>query len=139
MKKYILPFAILLAACNSNSSEQKVEPAAADVQAVEQVDNSPQPFFASSNPAANPVVDIISNVDGSFTVKLTIDGATSELSMKKEPLVIDGKQNAATGEVKLKGNDGSLVIAPAKCEGGTHSCIVTMGERVVEACGKYAE
>jgi hypothetical protein len=139
MKKYILPFAILLAACNSNSSEKKVEPSAADVQVVEQVDNSPQPFFASSNPAANPAVDIISNVDGSYTVKLTVDGTATELSMKKEPLVIDGKKNAGTGEVKLKGNDGSLVIAPATCEGGTHSCVITMGERVVEACGKYAE
>ena len=138
MKRYILPIALLLGACN-NGGEKKVEPAPADVQAVEQIDNSPQAYFATANPGSGSSVEIISNVEGTYTVKYTVDGVAAELSMKKEPLVKDGKQNASTGEVKLKGNDGSLVIAPAKCDGGTHSCIITVGERVIETCGKYAE
>lgn len=138
MKKYILPFALLLSACN-NSAEKKVEPSPADVQVVEQIDNSPQAYFASVASGTGPTIEIISNVEGTFLVKYTVDGVASELTMKKEPLVIDGKQNAASGEVKLKGNDGSLVIAPGSCEGGTHTCSLTVGERVLEACGKYAE
>jgi hypothetical protein len=138
MKKYILPIALLLGACN-NGGEKKMEPAPTDVQAVQQVDNSPQAFFASANASKGTSVEIISNVEGTYTVKCTIEGVAAELSMRKEPLVIDGKQNASTGEVKLKGNDGNVVIAPAQCEGGTHSCIITLGERVIETCGKYAE
>ena len=138
MKKYILPIVLVLGACNSGG-EKKVEPKPADVQVVEQIDNSPQAFFATANAGSGPSVEIISNVEGTYTVKYTVDGVAAELTMKKEPLVIDGKQNASTGEVKLKGNDGNLVIAPGKCEGGTHSCIITVGERVIETCGKYAE
>ena len=138
MKKYILPIALLLGACN-NGGEKKMEPAPTDVQVVQQVDNSPQAFFATAKQGTGPSVEIISNVEGTYTVKYTVDGVASELTMKKEPLVVDGKQNASTGEVKLKSNDGNLVIAPANCEGGTHSCIITVGERVIETCGKYAE
>ncbi len=138
MKKYILPIALLLGACN-NGGEKKIEPAPADVQAVEQIDNSPQAYFATANAGTGSSVNIISNVEGTYTVNYTVDGVAAVLTMKKEPLVKDGKQNASSGEVKLKGNDGSLVIAPAKCDGGTHSCIITVGERVIETCGKYAE
>ena len=138
MKKYILPFALLLGACNSGG-EKKVEPNPADVQVVEQIDNSPQAYFASVAGSAGPSIEIISNVEGTFLVKYTADGVASELTMKKEPLVVDGKQNASSGEVKLKCNEGNLVIAPATCEGGTHTCTLTLGERVLEACGKYAE
>jgi hypothetical protein len=138
MKKYILPIALLFAACNS-STEKKVEPNPADVQVVEQIDNSPQAFFSSVNGAGGASIEIISNVEGTYTVKYSVDGVASELSMKKEPLVVDGKQNAGSGEVKLKCNEGNLLIAPSKCEGGTHMCTITLGERVIEACGKYAE
>jgi hypothetical protein len=109
------------------------------LQVVQQVDNSPQAFFATAKQGTGPSVEIISNVEGTYTVKYIVDGVAAELTMKKEPLVVDGKQNASTGEVKLKSNDGNLVIAPANCEGGTHSCIITVGERVIETCGKYAE
>lgn len=138
MKKFILPIVLVISACN-NSGEKKVEPNPADVKTVEQIDNSPQAFFASAAGGTSPSVEIISNVDGTYLVKYSADGVAAELSMKKEPLVIDGKQNAASGEVKLKGNDGSLVLAPGKCEGGTHTCVMTIGERVIETCGKYAE
>lgn len=138
MKKFILPIVLVISACN-NSGEKKVEPNPADVKTVEQIDNSPQAFFASVAGGTSPSVEIISNVDGTYLVKYSADGVAAELSMKKEPLVIDGKQNAASGEVKLKGNDGSLVLAPGKCEGGTHTCVMTIGERVIEICGKYAE
>jgi hypothetical protein len=138
MKKYILPIALLLGACN-NGGEKKMEPAPTDVQVVQQVDNSPQAFFATAKQGTGPSVEIISNVEGTYTVKYIVDGVAAELTMKKEPLVVDGKQNASTGEVKLKSNDANLVIAPANCEGGTHSCIITVGERVIETCGKYAE
>jgi len=138
MKKYILPIALLLGACN-NGGEKKMEPAPTDVQVVQQVDNSPQAFFATAKQGTGPSVEIISNVEGTYTVKYIVDGVAAELTMKKEPLVVDGKQNASTGEVKLKSNDGNLVIAPANCEGGTHSCIITVGQRVIETCGKYAE
>lgn len=138
MKKYILPFALLIGACNSNT-EKKVEPNPADVQIVEQIDNSPQAFFSSVNTSGGTTIEIISNVEGTYTVKYSVDSVPAELTMKKEPLVIDGKQNAGTGEVKLKCNEGNLLIAPGKCEGGTHMCTITLGERVIEACGKYAE
>jgi len=135
MKKYILPFALLLSAC-SNSGEKKVEPSAADVQAVEQVDNSPQAYFASTGGTS---IEIISNVNGTFTVKYSVDGVAAEMDMKREPLMVNGEKNMSTGEVKLSGNNGSIVIAPSECDGGTHNCKLTVGERVMEACGKYAE
>jgi hypothetical protein len=135
MKKYILPFTLLLSAC-SNNGEKKVEPAAADVQVVEQIDNSPQAYFASTG---STPVEIISNVNGTYTVKYTVDGVSAEIEMKREPLVIDGEKNMSTGEVKLRGNDGSIVLAPAECDGGTHMCTLTIGQRVMESCGKYAE
>jgi hypothetical protein len=138
MKKYILPFALLLGACG-NGGEKKIEPNPADVQAVEQIDNSPQAFFASVAGASGPAIEIISNVEGTFLVKYTVDSVAAELTMKKEPLVVDGNQNVSSGEVKMKCNDGNLVIAPGSCEGGTHTCTLTLGERVLEACGKYAE
>ena len=138
MKKYILPFALLLSAC-SNSGEKKVEPSAADVQAVEQVDNSPQAYFASTGNGTGPSIEIISNVNGTYTVKYTVEGVAAEVEMKREPLMVDGEKNMSTGEVKLSGNNGSIVIAPAECEGGTHNCKLTIGERAIEVCGKYAE
>jgi hypothetical protein len=138
MKKFILPIVLLISACN-NSGEKKIEPSPADVKTVEQIDNSPQAFFASVAGGTAPSVEIISNVDGTYLVKYTVDGVAAELSMMKEPLVIDGKQNASSGEVKLKGNDGSLVLAPGKCEGGTHTCSIKLADRVIETCGKYAE
>jgi hypothetical protein len=138
MKKYILPFALLLTACSSNG-EKKAEPSAADVQAVEQVDNSPQAYFASVAGTSGAAIEIISNVNGSYTVKYTVDGVAAEIEMKREPLMVDGEKNMSTGEVKLSGNNGSIVIAPSECDGGTHTCKLTIGERVMEACGKYAE
>ncbi len=138
MKKYILPFALLLSACGNNS-EQKTEPTATDVQAVEQVDNSPQAYFASVAGASGAAIEIISNVNGSYTVKYTVDGVAAEIEMKREPLMVDGEKNMSTGEVKLSGNNGSIVIAPSECDGGTHNCKLTVGELVMEACGKYAE
>lgn len=134
MKKYILPFALLLTACNSG--EKKVEPSPADVQVVEQIDNSPQAYFASSG---STPVEIISNVNGTYTVKYTVDGVAAEIEMMRERLAIDGQKNMSTGEVKLSGNGGSIVLAPAECEGGTHTCTLTVGDRVMESCGKYAE
>ena len=138
MKKFILPLAILLAACNNNESKTTPEVKPADVQIVEQIDNGPQLFFASVAGSAIPI-EIISNSNGTFSVKYTEDGTPAEIIMKKEPLMVDGKPNAASGEVKLKGDQGSLVIAPSTCQGGTHSCTITLGVRVVEGCGKYAE
>lgn len=139
MKKYIFPALIFFASCNSGTEEKKVEVKPEDIQVVEQVDNNPQPFFAGTGATASSTVEIISNADGTFLVKYAIEGVPAELSMNKEPLVIDGKQNVATGEVKLKGSGASLVIATGKCQEGTHSCAITIGERVVEYCGKYAE
>jgi len=137
MNKYLLPLALCLAACNNSESGTPTEAKSADVQIVEQIDNSPQAFFGSvaGSPSA---VEIISNANGTFTVKYKVDGNAAELIMKKEPLMVDGQPNVASGEVRLKGDTGSLVIAPSTCEGGTHTCTITAGERVVEACGKYA-
>jgi hypothetical protein len=72
-------------------------------------------------------------------VKYSVEGVAAELSMNKEPLVIEGKQNVATGQVKFSGSGGSMMIEPQNCEGGTHTCTLTVGERVIETCGKYAE
>jgi len=139
MKKYIFPALIFFASCNGGSEEKKVEVKPEDIQVVEQVDNNPQPFFAGSGSAPTSTIEIISNADGTFLVKYVVEGVAAELSMNKEPLVIDGKQNVSTGEVKLKNSAASIVLAPGKCEGGTHSCTLTLGDRVVEYCGKYAE
>jgi uncharacterized protein with beta-barrel porin domain len=137
MNKYLLPLALCLAACNTTETNAPAEAKSADVQIVEQIDNSPQAFFASVQGTASSI-EIISNANGTFTVKYTANGTSGELVMKKEPLMAEGKPTVATGEVKLKGDGGSLVIAPATCEGGTHTCTITTADRVIEACGKYA-
>lgn len=132
--------ALLLAACNSNSNESKKEPEVkpGDVQIVEQIDNSPQLFFSTVASSSN-AIEIISNSNGTYTVKYASAGGPAELIMKKEPLMVGDKPNVATGEVKLKGDQGSLIIAPSSCEGGTHTCTITAGESVVAGCGKYAD
>jgi hypothetical protein len=139
MKKYILPLMVFLAACNSNTEEKKVEVKPEDVQIVEQVDNNPQAYFSATGTAPVSAIDITALVSGQYMVKYTIDGVTAELAMTKEPLVINGEKNMETGEVKLSGSGGSVVLSAGKCEGGTHMCTLTVGERTIEACGKFVE
>lgn len=130
---------MLVVACNSN--EPKADSAAkpSNAPVAEQVDNSPQAFFKSKSNATDSSVEIISNADGSFLVKYSIDGVAAETSMFKEPLVVDGKPNVGSGEVKLKGEGANLSLAPGKCTDGTHVCKLTVGERTTEICGSYAE
>ncbi len=130
---------VLFASCNSGTDQKQVESKPEAIQAVEKVDNNPQAFFAGKGSSPASTVEIISNADGTFLVKYSVEGVAAELSMNKEPLVIEGKQNVASGQVKLKGNGGSVILEPQNCEGGTHSCTLTVGERVIETCGKYAE
>jgi hypothetical protein len=139
MKKYILPIMVLLASCNSGNDKKQTEAPTNDIQAVQQVDNNPQAFFAGKGSTPASTIEIISNADGTFLVKYSVEGVAAELSMNKEPLVIEGKQNVATGQVKFSGSGGSMMIEPQNCEGGTHTCTLTVGERVIETCGKYAE
>jgi len=139
MKKFVLPMMVFLAACNSNTEVKKVEVKPEDIQVVEQVDNSPQAYFSATGAAPVSTIDITALVTGQYMVKYTIDGVTAELAMTKEPLVINGEKNMETGEVKLSGSGASLVLAAAKCDGGTHTCQLTVGERTIEACGKFAE
>jgi hypothetical protein len=139
MKKLILPMLVFLAACNSNTEVKKVEVKPEDIQVVEQVDNNPQAYFSATSSSPATAIDITALVTGEYVVKYTIDGVTSELAMTKEALVINGEKNMETGEVKLSGKGGSLVLAAAKCEGGTHICKLTVGDRTIEACGKFAE
>jgi hypothetical protein len=139
MKKYILPMMVFLAACNSNTEVKKVEVKPEDIQAVEQVDNNPQAYFSATGTSPATTIDITALVTGEYVVKYTLDGATAELTMTKEALVVNGERNMETGEVKFSGSGGSLVLVASECEGGTHTCKLTAGERVIEACGKFAE
>ncbi|MFM9004104.1 MAG: hypothetical protein ACKOSR_01140, partial [Flavobacteriales bacterium] len=122
MKKIIFPCMLVLTACNNNQPSADAPAKQGNIPAVEQVDNSPQAYFKSNGFASKSMVEIISNADGSFLVKYSVDGASAETSMRKEPLVVDGKPNVGTGEVKLKGDEAKLSIAPGKCDGGTHVC-----------------
>jgi len=61
------------------------------------------------------------------------------MKMQKEALVVDGKPNVSSGEVKLKGIESSCLIAAGKCEGGKHRITLQTADRVVECCGSYAE
>ncbi len=139
MKKLLFPALFLLAACGSNEPKQIPATNPSDATAVQQVDNSPQAFFGSPSNAADPSVEIISNADGSFLVKYRVDGTVGESSMQKEPLVVNGKPNVGSGEVKLKGSEARVSISPGKCSGGTHVCKLTIGENTTEICGSYAE
>ena len=130
---------VFLAACNSNTEEKKVEVKPEDIQVVEQVDNNPQAYFSAMGTSPVCSIDITSLVSGQYIVKYTIEGVGAELSMTKEALVINGEKNMETGEVKLSGSGGSIVLSAAKCEGGTHTCALTVGGRTIEACGKFAE
>lgn len=130
---------VFLAACNSNTEAKKVEVKPEDIQVVEQVDNNPQAYFSATGTSPATTVDITALVTGEYMVKYTVDGVTAEIAMTKEPLVINGQQNVQTGEVKLSGSGGSLVLAASECDGGTHTCKLTVGERTLEACGKFAE
>ncbi len=138
MKYLSLTLVVLIASCKDKAPE-KAQPIAETAQVVSSVDNSPQMFFTSSNACKEGKVEILSNADGTFSIRETNNGATSELKMQKEPLVLDGKSNVASSEVKLKGDGGSCVISPANCDGGTHQFTLTAGERVVECCGNYAD
>jgi hypothetical protein len=122
-----------------DKAPEKAQPIAETAQVVSSVDNNPQMFFMSSNSCKESKVEILSNTDGTFTIRETSNGVSYELKMQKEPLVLDGKSNVASGEVKLKGGEGSCVISPANCDGGTHQFTLTAGERVVECCGNYAD
>lgn len=130
---------VLLAACNSNTEEKKVEVKPEDIQVVEQVDNNPQAYFSGAGTSPVSTVDITALVTGQYMVKYTVDGVTAELAMTKEPLVVNGEKNMETGEVKLSGSGASVVLSAAKCEGGTHTCQLTVGDRTIETCGKFAE
>ena len=138
MKYLTLSLVVLIASCKDNAPE-KAQPIAEKAQVVSSVDNNPQMFFMSSNSCKGSKVEVLSNTDGTFTIRETSNGASTELKMQKEALVLDGKQNVNSGEVKLKGNEGSCFIAPGKCDDGTHRFILTLGERSVECCGNYAE
>jgi hypothetical protein len=138
MKYLLFPLILLVASC-SNQGAEKTQPVVEAQPTAPAVDNNPQMFFASANSCGDSKVEILSNSDGTFTIRETKAGASTELKMQKEALVLDGKQNVNSGEVKLKGNEGSCVIEPGKCEGGTHRFTLTLGERSVECCGNYAE
>jgi hypothetical protein len=139
MKKIIFPCLLLVAACNNNQPTNESPDKPANAPAMEQVDNGPQAYFKSTVSTSKPSVEIISNADGSFLVKYQMDGTSAETSMRKEPLVVDGKPNVGSGEVKLKGEGAHLSIAPGKCEGGTHVCKLTIGDSTTEICGSYVD
>jgi hypothetical protein len=138
MKYLLIPLILFVASC-SNQGTEKTQPVVEAQPAAPAVDNNPQMFFTTSNACKESKVEILSNTDGTFTIRETSNGVSSEFKMQKEPLVLDGKSNVSSGEVKLKGGDGSCVISPVKCEGGTHQLILTAGEGVVECCGNYAD
>lgn len=139
MKKYVIPVMLFVAACNSNEEPKKTEVKPEDAQIVEQVDNTPQPYFSGVSASPAGTIDIISDVTGKFIVKYTLDGVSAEVSMKKEPLVVDGKQNVKSGEVKLSGEGCSVSLNGSDCQNGTHTCVLIVGEKVSEFCGKYAD
>jgi hypothetical protein len=138
MKYLLLPLLLFVASC-SNQGAEKTQPVVEAQPAAPAVDNSPQMFFTSANSCGDSKVEILSNSDGTFTIRESKAGISSEVKMQKEALVLDGKSNVNSGEVKLKGNEGSCVIAPGKCDYGTHRFILTLGERTVECCGSYSE
>ena len=138
MKYLLLPLILFVASC-SNQGAEKTQPVVEAQPVAPAVDNSPQMFFTSANSCGDSKVEILSNSDGTFTIRESKAGISSEVKMQKEALVLDGKSNVNSGEVKLKGNEGSCVIAPGKCEGGTHRFVLTLGERTVECCGSYSE
>lgn len=138
MKKLVVPFLMLITSCNQNNTQsvpQKEHP----VQSAPTVDNSPQLFFSAAKSCSESTIEILSNTDGTFTLMETRAGVSTEMNMQKEALVVDGKPNVSSGEFKLKGSDGSCVIAAGKCDEGTHRITLNSGNQVVECCGSYAE
>lgn len=138
MKYLLLPLILFVASCSDQGAE-KTQPVAETQPTVPVVDNNPQMFFTSANSCGDSKVEILSNSDGTFTIRESKAGISSEVKMQKEALVLDGKSNVNSGEVKLKGSEGSCDIAPGKCDDGTHRFILTLGERTVECCGSYSE
>ena len=138
MKYLFLPLMLFVVSCSDNAAEKK-QPVVEAQPMAPAVDNNPQLFFTSSNSCREGLVEILSNADGTFTIRETKNSVSTELKMQKEPLVLDGKSNVASGEVKLKGAEGDCVISAGGCQGGTHQFTLTVGERVVECCGNYAE
>jgi hypothetical protein len=138
MKKLVVPFLMLIASCNQNNT-QIVPQKEQQVQSAPAVDNSPQLFFSTSKSCSESTIEILSNSDGTFTLKETRAGVSTEMKMQKEALVVDGKPNVSSGEVKLKGSESSCLIAAGKCDEGTHRIALNTGDRVVECCGSYAE
>ncbi len=137
--KYLFFSLILFVASCSNQGAEKTQPVAEAQPTAPAVDNNPQMFFTSAHSCGDSKVEILSNSDGTFTIRESKAGISSEVKMQKEALVLDGKSNVNSGEVKLNGNEGSCFIAPGKCDDGTHRFILTLGERTVECCGNYAE
>ena len=138
MKRFIAPFLILIAACNQNNT-QSSQQTEQQVHTAPEVDNSPQLFFSTSKSCSGSTIEIVSNSDGTFTLKETQSGDFTEMKMQKEALVVDGKPNVASGEVKLKGDGGTCLIAASKCDEGTHRITLNIGDRIVECCGSYAD
>lgn len=139
MKKLVAPFLILIASCNQNNTQSAPQTEQPVQTASPSVDNSPQLFFSSAKSCSESTIEIVSNTDGTFTLKETRAGISTEMKMQKEALVVDGKPNVASGEVKLNGIEGSCLIAAGKCEGGTHRISLQTADRVVECCGSYAD
>jgi uncharacterized membrane protein len=153
---FILLVSLIFFACGEKHEENKSTQEQTHTQqqnatpASQPTELSIQPFFNGGGNTPEWNMQIKAKVDGSFVIQITQPGEQERtFTAAKEPLYIDGKVNAASGEVKLSGASDSgekiaVSLITGKCndERGKehgHSCKVVFEKETLKGCGDYVE
>jgi hypothetical protein len=154
--KFLMLAAIGLASCGNpdgNSDAAKSADTTATKAAVATENFVPataQVFFRGAGSEPGWSLEIISNTDGTFTVKMDHqDMGKMDWTAQKEALYVDGKRNAESGEVKLSGLNQagekatmSLLLNDCTDAAGkkhSHQCVYSSGKTKLSGCGDYVD
>jgi hypothetical protein len=151
-KILILHFCVLvtLGACGDKEAETPAAPKIVQQPASSpSTEEQPQPFFSGAGSKPEWKLNISANSSGSFVVVITWAGMPEQsFTAEKEPLYVDGKVNASSGQVKLSGklNDGSVAmisLTTGACKDASglehsHECQFTSEKETLNGCGDYA-
>lgn len=158
MKKVLFPLAILIFSCNQSGDKHASgladSTATATAKAHVQTAAVSEPYFKAegSGPEWNMVMEASS--DGSFPVVLVDNVGGDELKgkLQKESLVVDGKTNVTSGQVKfsgslessLRGETVEISVVSTECTDAagkkhSHSCVISIAGKKLKGCGEYTE